>query len=205
MAQKNYKIYLRATVLDRLTASPDEKIQIYAKREPAPKPPKYIIKDVKSHIELVNRVVLNGEHSEYQCAPFSKSNGKLRCMYTLEPIQDFPVGIPIAKRVVGEISTYYCVDLFATFNDAYAELKNRLRDRAHKETYSLSEGLLKELFAMYYPGETLVASLDNKLLEIFNGPMTIDEFRQKAFTITKMDQKYLLVPSINLITYQERL
>lgn len=204
MAQRNFKIYLRGTVLDRLTSTADDSIHISVTKDKAPNLPKYIIKDVKSQIEIVNRVLLNKVNDEYKVAPFSRSDNKLRCMYTLEPIADYPVGIPIAKRVNEGIPTYFCVDLFATFNDAYAELKNRLRDRANRDTYNRSEGLLKEIFSVYYPGEALIASPDNKLLQIFNGPMTIDEFRTKTFTISQMSQKHILMPSINLITYSEK-
>lgn len=163
-----------------------EKIQIKDNvKFKIPEKYKWDIKEQKENAIIINKYQLHSKEPK----------DFLRCMYTLQPISTYPIGIPIAKQD----NIYYCIDVFETFNDALAELIYRVRQDPNR--YEHSETLLHEIFSVYYPGHKLKPSADKRLLKIFNGDMDIDEFREFSYKIDKIEERIRLIPVENTLTY----
>lgn len=122
---------------------------------------------------------------------------KLRCMYTLELIEDTtPIGIPMFRKIVGDKILFHCVDIFGSFNAALAELRKRKDSKTSGHLYKNSEQYLLELFDEYYPNEELIPFPDQRLLQIFNGPMSYKDFCGSIKKLTGIKSRYICLPVV---------
>lgn len=126
-----------------------------------------------------------------------KSGEKLRCMYTLEYIENtIPIGIPIFRKTVGDKVLFHCVDIFGSFNAALAELRKRKDSKTTGYIYKNSEQYLLELFDEYHPNEELIPFPDQRLLQIFNGPLDYNKFCGSTKKLTGAKSRYICVPMV---------
>ena len=116
-----------------------------------------------------------------------------RCMYCLRTIKKNPLGIPIRREEKSSgILYYHMVDTFCTINCALAELQRRLSNCI----YSQSMILLAEIHHKC-TGEDISKmkpSSDQRLLEIFNGPMSWDEFHSNTMTYAEKPGNMFFLP-----------
>lgn len=151
---------------------------------------------------IVNKTLIhkNGE-SRYE----KNSRNNLRCMYTLEiiPPDVTPIGIPIQKKIVGKEIIFHCIDVFGSFNAAYSELLRRRDSVKDKIWYKNSEKYLKEIFSEHYPKEKLLPLPDQRLLKIFNGDLSIEEFNKSVKKYKNAVNKYICLPMIQQLQFDD--
>ena len=101
------------------------------------------------------------------------------CMYCLMPLENLEdtseiMGIPVKREIHGDNYCYHMIDIFCSMRCMYREYKNR---RSNK-LYSQSELLISEIYTKYSGNDAskLKAASDHRLLEIFNGVMTWEEY-----------------------------
>jgi hypothetical protein len=116
-----------------------------------------------------------------------KYNGLLpggMCMWCRRECKN-PIGIPI-KMIFDKkknISIYWMLHKFCTFNCSYAFLKLVI---SKDSVYTDSECLLRKLFYFLYPKNTLRESPDWTLLDINGGPLTKDKFFCEKYEYRKL-------------------
>lgn len=93
------------------------------------------------------------------------------CMHCLRPVGDDCVGIPIYRERAPEDDVYHMVDIFCGLRCAYAAVKRRT-----DSIYSQSAALLMYLWRLSGDTGTLTPSPDPRLLKVFNGPLSWDEY-----------------------------
>lgn len=157
----------------------------------------------KSHkFSIVNKTLLQKNGSPM----YEKNSGSnMRCMYTLEIIPEdiSPIGIPIQKKIVGKEIIFHCIDVFGSFNAAYSELLKRRESLKDKMWYKNSEKYLKEIFSEHYPNEKLIPLPDQRLLKIFNGELTFEEFNKSAKKYKNAVNKYICLPMIQQLQFDD--
>lgn len=96
-----------------------------------------------------------------------------KCMYCLRDVDpSIAIGIPIAKQQ----GIYHCIDIFHWYSCALAELRRRIK--YNNMLYEHSMIYLGEMYELTTGKsfDTCKASPDNRLLQIFNGDMTYEDF-----------------------------
>lgn len=124
-------------------------------------------------------------------------NREYNCMNCLLKIAGFhPVGIPVRRQVKNDIVYYHMVDIFCSFSCALTEL----RKRSSNTLYANSAVYLSELFTLCL-GENakLAASLDRRLLTIFNGYLSWGEFHAKTVFFIECPMTVVFLPVTEFI------
>lgn len=106
------------------------------------------------------------------------------CMYCLKKISEGTCrGIPIIKKVEGGKLSYYTIDIFCSMECCDAEVDRR----RNNPIYVYSSQYIRELFSLITgkPEHEIKPSSDRRLLKVFNGPLTLDEFHSKATRYTE--------------------
>lgn len=108
---------------------------------------------------------------------------RAKCMYCLKEVSSSCLGIPITKETgrhlqisYGVETIYHTIDIFCWFRCTLAELKRR---QLYQNTiYSYSMTYLSEMYeaTTKLPFSTLIPASDNRLLQIFNGPLEYEEW-----------------------------
>jgi hypothetical protein len=133
----------------------------------------------------------------------SETIGKYRCMYCLKKMgQNYPLGIPVKRQMrINENGVenfyYHMIDVFCRFECAYAELKRRQGN----QLYNHSLVYLSEIYNLFTKKDisTLKPSSDYRLLKIFNGPMSWDEFHKNTSIYTSRPGNVFFVPVIEYL------
>ena len=123
-----------------------------------------------------------------------------RCMFCLRRIgksTDQAIGIPIRRQAIEGQIYYHMVDIFCRFRCAYAEL----RRRRGNQLYSHSMEYLAEIYTRTTGKDIsqLKPSSDPRLLQIFNGPMTWDEYHADSTTFSEKPTNIFYVPIIEYV------
>lgn len=157
-------------------------------------PAKYIYK-VKEAVPIKHKIVNQSIIDAFKSRAQSVCKITPRCMYTLEPIGDaYPIGIPVTRKYQDGKVLFYCIDIFGSFNAVLAELRKRRESKVTGHLYNNSEKYLLELFDSYYPGEELIPFPDQRLLSIFNGPLSYGEFCESIKKFTGTKSRYICIP-----------
>ena len=105
------------------------------------------------------------------------------CWWCTYPFLTRPIGLP--KKFNEKEMTWYCTGCFCTFNCALAWSKTR-----HVSTVPL-----KQMYYQYTRKSDLTAAPEQSALDIFGGPLDINEFRYKSLLNAKyIEYKYPQVP-----------
>lgn len=105
------------------------------------------------------------------------SNTKVKCMYCLrDTTLGDSWGIPITRKDY----TFYCIDIFCCQECQLAE--SIIRAKLEK-SYQFAPSLCKEMRRIY-SSEPLHPASDRRLLQVFNGSMTYEEFHKSHGTFT---------------------
>lgn len=128
---------------------------------------------------------------------------KYRCMYCLKKIDKNPLGLPILRQEIivnNEVCiTFHMIDIFCTINCCLAEYPARRNNQLYAHTMEyLGEICLK------CTGKDIgefKASSDKRLLKIYNGPMTWDEFHANNITYSEKPGNIFFLP---VMEYLER-
>jgi hypothetical protein len=123
------------------------------------------------------------------------------CMYCLIPFDDLSsqsevMGIPIKRETRGKQCIYHMVDIFCCIRCMYAEYKRRIANKL----YSQSESLISEIFIKYTgksPSELKAAS-DYRVLEIFNGPMTWEDYHSDSAVYQRPENVFYIPVGVYL-------
>lgn len=125
------------------------------------------------------------------------------CMYCLRKHKPEPFyGIPIKREEKispnGSSKIYFhMVDIFCTFRCRKAETKRRI----HNTIYSYSMTYLSEIYNKCTGKDfsNLKPASDQRLLKIFNGPMSWKEFHSDSVTYTETPGNMYFLPVIELL------
>lgn len=122
-----------------------------------------------------------------------------RCMYCLRKIetQRQALGIPIKRTEINGSLFYHMVDIFCRIECAYGEL----RRRGSTPLYSQSIQMIAELYTTS-TGKSfseLKPSSDPRLLKIFNGPMTWEEYHTDHNVVPSQLNNIYYIPTIEYI------
>lgn len=130
-------------------------------------------------------------------------NKKVRCMYCLwefDVCEEAPLGIPIAMQQLddGRMS-YYTVDIFCSFPCMLAECQ--VRHKSNDALYSCSINFIHQMWAGMTGKKSneLRPAPDKRLLNIFNGTMTYDQFRKNIGKYSSNTSISVLVPVLQYI------
>lgn len=121
------------------------------------------------------------------------------CMYCLRQITWNPIGIPILRVEKNNKIYFFMIDIFCTFDCALAEFKRRNNNVLYVHT----QAYFSELFALcteQNPAKMRTAS-DQRYLEIFNGPMSWEQFHKNT---TKYSSKPGVIYFMPVIEYLEQ-
>jgi len=97
---------------------------------------------------------------------------KYNCMNCIRKIQDKPIGIPIKRESKGEKTYYHMIDIFCGISCAYAEVLIRM---INNPIYDNSIEYLSEI-SLNMTGKLPRPAKDKRLLQIYNGEMTWEEY-----------------------------
>jgi len=124
------------------------------------------------------------------------------CMYCLKPFEDLEnkseiMGIPIRRTLVKEVVHYHMVDIFCCMRCMYAEYKRRQGN----QLYSQSMQLISEIYQKYSGKDPsmLQPSSDPRLLQIFNGPMTWDQYHENDEIYQEIPGNVFFVPTLEYL------
>lgn len=124
------------------------------------------------------------------------------CMYCLRKIKDRPLGIPIKREERrgedGNIKIYYhMIDIFCTFNCWKAEIKKRLQNVLYSQSMVYASEIYNKCTGKDF--SNLSPASDQRLLKIFNGPMTWKEFHSDTFTYNEKPGNIYFLPIIEYL------
>lgn len=194
-------VYLRGANLNINVPEKDIKRKIRSKsnskRNP---PPKFIFKieEPEKNITILNYKQIDKGLTPL---PYEKCKNNLRCMYTTELLNNcYPIGIPIATSKMNGKMIYQCVGAYGTFNAALAELRNKMNGSDFRR-YENSEKYLMKIFHLYYPDCELKPLLPKEMLDVFNGPFTLEEFYENVYRIENPKEELIIVPMAHIISY----
>lgn len=119
------------------------------------------------------------------------------CMYCLRKIKEKPIGIPIRREEKDDKIIYHMIDIFCTFNCQLAELRRRINNCI----YSHSMVYLAEIYWMCTRKDIseLKPASDQRLLKIFNGPLTWNEYHANTVTYIEKPGNIYFIPAIEYI------
>lgn len=103
-------------------------------------------------------------------------NEKYNCMYCLMRIEKDPVGIPIRREVINDEIHFHMIDVFCSISCALAELLARVGNNV---IYGNSYEYLYEI-SLAFTGKAPQSAGDKRLLKIFNGHLTWEEFHRET-------------------------
>jgi hypothetical protein len=123
------------------------------------------------------------------------------CMYCLQKIEkntDY-FGLPI-KRTVNEADgriSYHALDIFCCWDCAYAEYHERSNNSLYENTLIY----MQELFTLSTgkPSNEMKKASDRRCLQLFNGPLTWEEFHKSSIKFSKKPITVLYFPVIYYI------
>lgn len=126
-----------------------------------------------------------------------------RCMYCLKKMgSSLPLGIPLRRQLKptkdGVDNYYYhMIDVFCRFECVYAEIKRRQSNQlyAHSLVYL---GEIYHLFTKKDISELTPAS-DYRLLKMFNGPLSWEEFHRNSTVYSSRPGNVFFVPVIEYL------
>lgn len=119
------------------------------------------------------------------------------CMYCLRKIKEKPLGIPIRREERDGKIFYHMVDIFCSFNCILAEYRRRINNCI----YSQSMTYLSEIYFKCTGrdiSEVKPAS-DQRLLKIFNGPLSWDDYHTGTVTYTEKPGNMYFIPTVEYI------
>lgn len=129
-------------------------------------------------------------------------NREYNCMYCLRRVKRNPLGIPIRREektsLEGTVKLYFhMVDIFCTFNCWKIEIKKRL----HNAMYSQSMAYAGEIYTKCTGKDfaELKPASDQRLLKIFNGPMTWKEFHTNTITYAEKPGNMYFLPVVEYL------
>jgi len=131
----------------------------------------------------VKRDMINGV--PYKCVSnrVISDTENYNCMYCLRSVPGSQaIGIPLSCRK----NTYFTVDIFCQHECQYAEAC--LRARLFKE-YSESPRLCREMYSKTFPGKELKEAPDRRLLQVFNGDLTHEQFHASSGLFCNRNQR----------------
>lgn len=124
------------------------------------------------------------------------------CMYCIKPIAktENMCGLPI-KRTYDETQKciiFHMIDVFCCWDCAYAEYA----ERHHNSLYDNTLVYMKEIFTLSTgkPCTELRKATDRRCLQIFNGPLSYEDFHQKTIRFTKKPINVYFFPTAYSIT-----
>jgi len=113
------------------------------------------------------------------------SQNKIKiCNYCRREFNYDHVGIPVKLDITDYGYNFYCQYIFHSFGCAFTWLCNDPRSRntiAGNPRYASSESLLKFLFNLIHPDKKLKPSKDWTMLDINNGPLSLEEYDNEQF------------------------
>lgn len=126
-------------------------------------------------------------------------NSNVNCMYCLDVVNKYnPIGIPVKRCEIESQIVYNMVDIFCSISCCIAELKQRL----HMCIYSQSMVYLNEICRLCLKSISNVNEIcaqDYRLLQIFNGPLTWDQFHKKTVYLKYIPENVHFLPSTEYI------
>lgn len=125
--------------------------------------------------------------------PINTDGGEYNCMYCLRAIKDRVYGIPIYKSVTTASIQYHTVDVFCRIDCCAAEIKRRMQN----PLYSMSMQYLDEIMVTEEGGKKMKLAPDQRLLQIFNGPLTWDEFHAPQVKYSEKTGNICIIPIYN--------
>lgn len=169
------------------------KTVLITKQENEPKRNVFTYTDGKSYIRLGFMVYdLNGSYKPID------PNQRYNCMYCIREVDPLhKAGLPIRKIVENGVSYFHEIDIFCCWNCAYAEY----RARSSNSLYTHTLTFLKELFVLT-TGKTeseLQPASDKRCLQIFNGPLTWEEFHAQSINFSTKPENVFYLPIIYYI------
>lgn len=122
-----------------------------------------------------------------------------RCMFCLRKVGKSPevMGIPIRRTLKVDKTYYHMVDVFCRMRCVYGELRRRVNN----PLYSHSIEYLAEIFTKWTGRDfsELKPSSDPRLLKIFNGPMSWEEYHADSMTFSERPGNIYFVPIIEYL------
>lgn len=112
------------------------------------------------------------------------------CMYCLRKIDGNPIGIPLRRREIDGKIYYHMIDVFCSFDCCYAELKLRLDNQSYNQSVEYLSEICHQL-----TGKMLKPAKDWRLLKIFNGDLTWEEFHQGSVRYTHKTGHMCFLPT----------
>ena len=124
-------------------------------------------------------------------------NKEYRCMFCLKNIKNGLLGIPIRREEKGNKIYFHMIDIFCTFNCVLAEI----RRRSGNSLYSHSSAYISEIYRMCTGKDIseVKMSSDPRLLEIYNGPLTWDQYHSASISYTEKPSNVYFLPVIEYI------
>lgn len=129
-------------------------------------------------------------------------NKEYNCMYCLRKIKRNPLGIPIRREErlypEGSIEIYFhMVDIFCTFNC----WKTEIRKRSQNTIYSQSMVYAAEIYYKCTGKDfaDLKPASDQRILKIFNGPMSWKEFHTSTSTYAEKPGNMYFLPVLEYL------
>jgi hypothetical protein len=129
-------------------------------------------------------------------------NKEYNCMYCLRKIKSSPLGIPILRdyfhyiddNVDQDMLYYHMIDIFCCFNCLLAETKKRLNN----PLYTMSLAYISELYTLITGKdfELLEPAQDNRLLKVFNGPMSWNDFHKDSTLYSNVPSFIYFIPTL---------
>lgn len=142
-----------------------------------------------SQIAMINYKIYNNQ--QYSRLDPSK---RYNCMYCLRPIEESPIGIPLRREKIEEITYYHMIDVFCSVDCALAELLIR----ANNPHYASSSEYLTEV-SLALTGKYPRPASDKRLLEIFNGQMSWEEFHHDTERYSSKPSNMCFLPAAEMI------
>jgi hypothetical protein len=123
-------------------------------------------------------------------------NKEYNCMYCLRKIKQKPIGIPVRREEKNHKIYFHMADIFCTFNCCKAETKKRQQNAL----YSQSLVYLAEIYNKCTGKDfSNLKSTDQRLLKIFNGPMSWEEFHSDTVTYSEKPGNVYFLPIVEFL------
>ena len=129
-------------------------------------------------------------------------NQESSCMYCLRKIDKNPMGIPIRREQRDGKIYYHMIDIFCVFECIVAEIQRRINN----SLYSQSMEYASELFTLCTGKDAskLRSASDHRLLKIYNGPMTWEEFHTNTTKYMEKPSNIYFLPVIEYLEQDSR-
>jgi len=124
-------------------------------------------------------------------------NQVYNCMNCLIKIEKNPLGIPIRREQKNGKIYYHMIDIFCSFECVVSELRKRLNNTL----YSNSMCYISELYTLCTgkDASTLYPASDHRLLKIFNGPLTWEEYHRKTTRYSEKPGNVIFLPVVEYL------